>query len=179
MKLMKKIGSMFLPFMLMAGLVVVTAWAGEMKEVKKDEKAMDKAINQDIIAVASADAKFSTLLTALKTANLVEKLKGPGPYTVFAPTNDAFAKLPPGTLDALMKDTPKLEKVLLYHVVNGKKTSKEVMTLTSVKTVQGTDVTIKVKNGKIMADNAQIVTTDIPTSNGVIHVIDTVMMPKI
>ncbi|MCE9624265.1 MAG: fasciclin domain-containing protein [Deltaproteobacteria bacterium] len=148
------------------------------KETNKDIKAADKVIDKDIIATATADAKFSTLVTALKTADLVETLKGPGPYTVFAPTNDAFAKLPPGTLDALLKDAPKLKKVLLYHVANGKTAGKEVMTMKSVKTAQGTSLTITLKDGKALLDGAQLVETDIPTSNGVIHVIDTVMMPK-
>lgn len=149
-----------------------------VKAADKDMKAMDKAVQKDIVDTAMADAKFSTLVSALKAAALVETLKGPGPYTVFAPTDDAFKKLPPGTLDALLKDAPKLKKVLLYHVVPGKKMAKEVVTLKSTKTAEGTELTIKVQDGKAMADNAQIVTTDIPTSNGVIHVIDTVLMPK-
>jgi Secreted and surface protein containing fasciclin-like repeats len=147
-------------------------------EIKKEEKAVNKAIEKDIVDTAMADAKFTTLVTALKTAKLVETLKGPGPFTVFAPTDDAFKKLPPGTLEALLKDPPKLEKVLLYHVVPGKKMAKEVMVIKSAKTAQGTDITIKVSDGGVMADNAKVVTTDIPTSNGVIHVIDTVLMPK-
>lgn len=159
-------------------MVALMGSAVRADEVKKEEKAMDKAIQKDIVDTAIANAKFSTLVTALKTAKLVETLKGPGPFTVFAPTDDAFKKLPPGTLEALLKDPPKLEKVLLYHVVPGKKMAKEVMTIKSAKTAQGTDLTIKVTDGAVTADNAKLVETDIPTSNGVIHVIDTVMMPK-
>jgi uncharacterized surface protein with fasciclin (FAS1) repeats len=192
MSLLKRLGAFFVAPMMIAGLVAGSALAAdtseqpavqptkkEVKEVKKEIKHDEKTAKKDIINTVMSNEKLSTLLGALKTANLVETLKGPGPFTVFAPTNDAFAKLPPGTLDALMKDAPRLEKVLLYHVVPGKKPSKEIMTISSIKTSQGENLTIKIQDGKIMADNAQIVTTDIPTSNGVIHVIDTVLIPKV
>jgi uncharacterized surface protein with fasciclin (FAS1) repeats len=192
MRLLKRLGAFFVAPMMIAGLVAGSALATdtpeqpavqptkkEVKEVKKEIKQDEKTAKKDIINTVMSNEKLSTLLGALKTANLVETLKGPGPFTVFAPTNDAFAKLPPGTLDALMKDAPRLEKVLLYHVVPGKKPSKEIMTISSIKTSQGENLTIKIQDGKIMADNAQIVTTDIPTSNGVIHVIDTVLIPKV
>lgn len=175
MSFKKKIAALLMAPMI---LVAYSAHKVSADEMKKEEKKMDKAVQKDIVATVEADEKYSTLLSALRTAKLVETLKGPGPYTLFAPTNDAFKKLPPGTLEALLKDPPKLEKVLLYHVVSGKKMSKEVMTIKSVKTAQGTDLTIQLKDGKVLADNAQLVETDIPTANGVIHVIDTVLMPK-
>jgi len=131
---------------------------------------------KDIVGVA-VDAGFNTLVTAVKAADLVATLQGKGPFTVFAPTDDAFKKLPEGTLDALLADIPKLKKVLLYHVVAGKVDSKQVVTLKSAKTVEGQSVAIKVENGTVFINNAQVVKADVEASNGIIHVIDTVILP--
>jgi uncharacterized surface protein with fasciclin (FAS1) repeats len=132
---------------------------------------------KDIVDTAIADGRFKTLVTAVQAAGLVDTLKGPGPYTVFAPTDDAFAKLPAGTVDALLKDTPKLKSILLYHVVSGKVMAADVVKLSSANTVEGKPVTIKVDGGKVFVNDAQVVIADVQASNGVIHVIDTVLLP--
>jgi uncharacterized surface protein with fasciclin (FAS1) repeats len=137
-----------------------------------------KAMNKTIVDIASENSDFSTLVAAVKAAGLVETLSGTGPFTVFAPTNEAFAKLPQGTVEALLKDKEKLAKILTYHVVSGKVMAKDVVGLTSAKTVEGSDLTVKVENGKVMINNANVTKTDIEASNGVIHVIDTVLMPQ-
>ncbi|MBL8996117.1 MAG: fasciclin domain-containing protein [Gemmatimonadetes bacterium] len=134
----------------------------------------------DIVDVAIGAGSFKTLVAAVKAAGLVETLKSEGPFTVFAPTDEAFAKLPAGTLEMLLKpeNKDKLAAILTYHVVPGKVLAKDVVGLTSAKTAQGSSVTVKVSNGTVMIDNAKVVKTDIAASNGVIHVIDTVIMPK-
>lgn len=132
---------------------------------------------QDIVETAIADGRFTTLVAALQAAELVETLKGEGPFTVFAPTDDAFAKLPAGTVEALLKDIPTLTDILLYHVVSGKVMAEDVVKLTEAETVQGSKVMIKVENGKVFINDAEVIITDIITSNGVIHVIDTVILP--
>jgi len=132
---------------------------------------------KDIVDTAVAAGSFKTLAKALQAADLVATLKGPGPFTVFAPTDEAFAKLPPGTLDGLLKDKAKLKAVLTYHVVAGKVLAADVVKLTAAKTVQGGSVAISTKDG-VKVDNAKVVKTDIAASNGVIHVIDTVILPK-
>lgn len=133
----------------------------------------------DIVDTAVA-GKFNTLVAAVKAAGLVDTLKGPGPFTVFAPTDEAFAKLPPGTVETLLQpeNREKLRSILLYHVVAGKVTADEVVKLDSAKTAEGENVTIKVMNGHVMVNNAHVTKADIPASNGVIHVIDTVLLPK-
>ncbi len=139
-----------------------------------------QVVDKDIVDSAVAAGQFNTLAAALKAAGLVETLKGPGPFTVFAPTDEAFAKLPAGTLDDLLKpeNKDKLTQILTYHVVPGKVTSDKVVKLKSAKTVQGSEVKIKAKDGKVYVDNAQVVKADIEASNGVIHVIDSVILPK-
>jgi uncharacterized surface protein with fasciclin (FAS1) repeats len=117
-------------------------------------------------------------VTAVKEAGLVETLSGPGPFTVFAPTDDAFAKLPDGTIPALLQNKEKLTAILTYHVVSGKVMASDVVNLDSAKTVNGKSLAIKVKDGKVMVDNAMVIKTDIVCSNGVIHVIDAVVLPK-
>jgi uncharacterized surface protein with fasciclin (FAS1) repeats len=131
----------------------------------------------DIVDTAVSAGQFKTLVTALKEASLVDTLKGKGPFTVFAPTDAAFAKLPAGTLDALLKDKEKLAAVLTYHVVPGSVMAAQVKP-GQVKTVQGQSLTVTAKGGNVMVDNANVVKTDIRTSNGVIHVIDSVILPK-
>jgi uncharacterized surface protein with fasciclin (FAS1) repeats len=136
----------------------------------------------DIVDTAVAAGNFKTLVTAVKAADLVDTLKSKGPFTVFAPTDDAFAKLPKGTVEGLLKDVPKLKAVLTYHVVPGKVMAADVVKLKTAKTVQGQDVKIDAskwhlhKNVKI--NDANVVKADIVTDNGVIHVIDKVILPK-
>jgi|SRR5579863_3489690 len=135
---------------------------------------------KDIVDTAVAAGDFKTLAAALQAAGLVDTLKGPGPFTVFAPTDEAFAKLPPGTVDNLLKpeNHDKLVAILTYHVVPGKVMAKDVVKLHEAKTVNGKDVTIMTEGGKVMVDNANVVKTDIACSNGVIHVIDSVILPQ-
>ena len=135
-------------------------------------------MKKDIVDTAVAAGDFSTLVTAVKAAGLVETLKGEGPFTVFAPTDAAFAKVPTDTLNALLADKAALANVLTYHVVAGKVMAADVVKLTSAVTVQGQAVSIEVKDGKVYVNGAQVVTTDIKASNGVVHVIDAVILPK-
>lgn len=132
----------------------------------------------DIIETAARAGSFTTLAKALETAGLVATLKGEGPFTVFAPTDEAFANLPQGTLDALLKDKKKLTAILTYHVVPGKVGSEEVATLKSAKTVNGKELTIATTGGKVTVGNATVTQADIPATNGVIHVIDSVLLPE-
>ena len=131
---------------------------------------------KDIVDTAVAAGKFNTLATALQAAGLVDTLKGPGPFTVFAPTDEAFAKIPKADLDALLKDKAKLTAVLTYHVVPGKVMAADVKA-GKVKTVQGGELTVATAGG-VKVDNANVVKTDIVADNGVIHVIDSVVLPK-
>lgn len=133
----------------------------------------------DIVDTAVA-AKFNTLVAAVKAAGLVDTLKGAGPFTVFAPTDEAFAKLPPGTLDMLLKpeNKDKLRGILLYHVVPGKVMAADVMKMDSAKTAEGQTIAIHAMGGGVMVNNAHVTKADIITSNGIIHVIDTVLLPK-
>lgn len=132
----------------------------------------------DIVGTAVSAGSFTTLVTAIKAAGLVETLQGEGPFTVFAPTDEAFNKLPAGTVEALLNDKAKLTSILTYHVVPGKVMAADVVKLKEAKTVQGQNVMIRVGKGGVMVDNASVVTTDIMASNGVIHVIDSVILPK-
>ena len=133
---------------------------------------------KDIVDTAVADGRFTTLVAAVGAAGLVETLKGEGPFTVFAPTDDAFAALPAGTVDELLKpeNKQKLTDILLYHVVSGKVMAADVTALTSAPTVLGKDVTVKVDMGNVYINEAKVIITDIETSNGVIHVIDAVLL---
>ncbi|MBA2355426.1 MAG: fasciclin domain-containing protein [Acidobacteria bacterium] len=137
-----------------------------------------QAQTKDIVDTAVGAGMFNTLVTAVKAANLVDTLKGAGPFTVFAPTDEAFAKIPKATLDALLKDQAKLKEVLTYHVVAGKVMAADVVKMKAAKTVQGSSAKVSVNGSTVMIDDAKVVKTDIATSNGVIHVIDTVLMPK-
>jgi uncharacterized surface protein with fasciclin (FAS1) repeats len=136
-----------------------------------------QAQTQDIVATAVAAGQFTTLAKALTAAGLVETLQGAGPFTVFAPTDAAFAKLPAGALEGLLADKAKLRQVLLYHVVPGKVMAADVAKVTSAKTVAGPSVKVMVHGGAPMIDNANVVKADVAASNGVIHVIDTVLLP--
>ncbi len=140
----------------------------------------DSMGKKDIVDTAAAAGNFKTLAAALKAAGLIGTLKGAGPFTVFAPTDEAFAKLPPGTVDDLLKpeNHDKLVAILTYHVVAGKVMAKDVVKLHEAKTVNGKDVKITVEAGKVMVNNANVIKTDIVCSNGVIHVIDSVLLPQ-
>lgn len=131
----------------------------------------------NIVETAISAGSFKTLVAAVQAAGLVETLSGPGPFTVFAPTDEAFAKLPAGTVEALLKDIPKLKQVLTYHVVLGKLMAADVIKLASAKTVQGQSVKIASLNG-VKVDGASVVKPNIDTDNGVIHVIDQVILPN-
>lgn len=134
-------------------------------------------VQPDIVDTAISAGSFNTLVTAVKAAGLVGTLKGNGPYTVFAPTDEAFAKVPKDVLQGLLADKDALRKVLLYHVVSGKVTASDVVKLSSAPTAQGSSVMVDSSNG-VKINNANVVKADIMTSNGVIHVIDTVLLPK-
>lgn len=143
------------------------------------EGGHDMADKQTIVEIAAGNDDFSTLVAAVKAAGLVDVLSGEGPFTVFAPTNAAFAKLPAGTVETLLKPENKdqLTAVLTYHVVAGKVMAADVVKLESAETVQGESVTIKAGDSGVMVDNANVVMTDIKASNGVIHVLDAVILP--
>jgi uncharacterized surface protein with fasciclin (FAS1) repeats len=150
------------------------------KDDKKEAAGEEKAELKDIVDTAVAAGGFGTLVAAVKAADLVETLKGKGPFTVFAPTDEAFKKLPAGTLESLLKpeNKGKLAGILTYHVVSGKVMAADVVSLKSAKTVQGGEVAIVVDGDKVSVDGAAVTATDIQCSNGVIHVIDTVILPK-
>ena len=138
------------------------------------------APNKDIVETAVAAGSFNTLAAALQAAGLAETLKGKGPFTVFAPSDEAFNKLPAGTVDSLLKpeNKDKLKAILLYHVVSGEVDSSQVVKLSSAKTLEGKDVTVAVNDGSVTINNAKVITPDVHASNGVIHVIDTVLIPQ-
>lgn len=166
-------------FLSLAGVLVlaplmVFAQNGAMKS---DDKMMQK---KTIAETAASTGMFNTLLAAAKAAGLDDELSADGQMTVFAPTDDAFAKLPAGTVENLLKPENKdmLVKVLTYHIVSGNVMAADVVKMNKAKTLQGQEVTIKAKGGKVMIDKANVVKTDIAASNGVIHVIDSVLMPK-
>jgi uncharacterized surface protein with fasciclin (FAS1) repeats len=135
---------------------------------------------KNIVDTAAAAGSFTTLAKALTAADLVATLEGPGPFTVFAPTDEAFAKLPAGTLDNLLKpeNKDKLRRILTYHVVAGEVRAADVVKLQSAEAVSGDAITVKFRDGKVHVDDANVTKTDIQASNGVIHVIDTVILPK-
>lgn len=132
----------------------------------------------DIVETAITAGSFKTLVKACQTAGLVDTLKGPGPFTVFAPSDDAFAKLPAGTVEGLLKDIPKLKDVLTYHVVPGRVMSADVAKMKSAKTVQGQEITIDASKGSVKVNDAKVTQADVEADNGVIHIIDSVILPK-
>ena len=134
-------------------------------------------VSNTIVDIAVGDGRFETLVTALQAAGLVDTLAGEGPFTVFAPTDDAFAALPDGVVAGLLEDIPSLTEVLTYHVVAGSVLAEQVVGLDSATTLQGEDVMVNVVGGDVMIDEAKVLITDIIGSNGVIHVIDSVMLP--
>lgn len=169
-----------------ATLVALSACSGAKKDdaavidsaTPAAAPAMDSAAPKDIIETATSAGTFSTLARALEAAGLVETLKGSGPYTVLAPTDEAFAKIPAKDLEALLADKAALTRVLTYHVISGNVPSTQVSTMTEATTLEGSKLEIKVVDGRVMLNGKAAVTSaDIPASNGVIHVIDTVLMP--
>ncbi|MCX6836894.1 MAG: fasciclin domain-containing protein [Verrucomicrobia bacterium] len=156
----------------LAALLAVTGFFGTATAAEKSE-------GSDIVAVAEGAGQFTTLCAAVKAAGLVETLQGKGPFTVFAPTDKAFAKLPQGTLEDLLKpeNKKKLADILTYHVLAGKVMAADVKTM-EAETVNGQKLSLVVEDGKVTVDKAKVVSTDVAASNGVIHAIDTVLMPK-
>ena len=157
---------------LFASALVVALVATSAVSLRANEPAA-----KDIVDTAVAAGNFKTLAKALEAAGLIETLKGAGPFTVFAPTDEAFAKLPAGTLDALLKDKAKLTAVLTYHVVPGKVMAADVVKIKEAKTVQGQSIKVDTSAG-VKVDGANVIKTDIACSNGVIHVIDSVILRK-
>jgi uncharacterized surface protein with fasciclin (FAS1) repeats len=157
---------------LLAAFVVLSLAGGALAS---GEKVVAAKPTMDIVDTAVAAGTFGTLVTAVKAASLVETLKGEGPFTVFAPTDEAFAKLPKGTVEGLLADKAKLTEVLTYHVLSGKVMAADVLKLKDVTTVQGSKAVVDAK--AVTIDGVKIVQTDIVCSNGVIHVIDAVMLP--
>lgn len=170
----KNIQKVALLTLALLGTLVVLLGCNESGHIKMNR------CKKDIVDTASSAGNFSTLVTALKAAGLVETLKGDGPFTVFAPTDEAFAKLPHGTLDSLLKPENKatLTSILTYHVVPGKVMAADVVNLRHAKTVNGKSLSINTYGGKVKVDDAKVVNTDIECSNGVIHVIDAMVLPK-
>ncbi len=159
-------------------LVGLPAFANENHSAKgHSSSAHDEMATKNIVETAVAAGSFTTLAKALTAAGLSEALQGEGPFTVFAPTDEAFAKLPAGTLDGLLADKAKLEAVLTYHVVPGKVLAADVMSMKSAKTLEGSTIKIKSSKNGVKVNDANVVKTDILASNGVIHVIDAVILP--
>ena len=165
-------------FAAVAALALVVAACGDDDaEETTTTTTTEAAAALDIVDTAIENGNFTTLVAAVQAADLVDTLKGEGPFTVFAPTDDAFAALPEGTVEGLLEDIPALTDILLYHVVSGAVPAADVVGLDSATTVQGSDVTITVEGDTVMVDDATVVITDIQTSNGIIHVIDAVLIP--
>ena len=160
--------------LMFAALMATAGFLARPQIAKADEPA-----KKDIVDTAVAAGNFKTLAAALKAAGLIDTLKGAGPFTVFAPTDEAFAKLPAGTVEDLLKpeNKEKLVAILTYHVVPAKAMAKDVAGMSSAKTVNGKELKLKVDGGKVMINDAVVTTADIETSNGVIHVIDAVLLP--
>jgi uncharacterized surface protein with fasciclin (FAS1) repeats len=168
-------------FFAVAALITPVAFAGgnDCKGQHSGVQKVSYKASSDIVDTAVAAGKFNTLVAAVQAAGLVETLKGEGPFTVFAPTDEAFAKLPAGTVESLLepKNRDKLVKILTYHVVPGRVMAKDVAGIDSAKTVQGGNLTFKAMSGKVRVNNASVVMADVSASNGVIHVVDTVLIP--
>lgn len=177
---MKKKWKMLLPLLAVVGLVslVAAACGGDDSDETPMQTPTQAAEPKDIVDTAVEAGTFTTLATALEAAGLVETLKGPGPFTVLAPTDAAFAALPAGTVEGLLADPDRLKAVLTYHVIAGEVPSAEVVKLNEAGTVNGQKVTIKVEGGKVMINDAIVTTPDVEASNGVIHVIDKVLLPE-
>jgi uncharacterized surface protein with fasciclin (FAS1) repeats len=162
---------------IVAALVCAALAAGFL--ARPQVAAADEPAKKDVVDTAVAAGNFKTLAAALKAAGLIDTLKGAGPFTVFAPTDEAFAKLPAGTVEGLLKpeNKEKLVAILTYHVVSAKAVAKDVAGMSTAKTVNGKELKLKVVDGKVMVNDATVIKADIATSNGVIHVIDAVLLP--
>jgi uncharacterized surface protein with fasciclin (FAS1) repeats len=160
------------------GLVLALGTAPAFAGGSCGSSAKQAANSGDIVATASSAGSFNTLVAAVQAAGLVETLQADGPYTVFAPTDEAFAKLPEGTVESLLANPDQLREVLLYHVVPGRVMASDVVSLDSAKTAQGSEIDIMLADGGVRINDANVTATDIETSNGVIHVIDTVIIPR-
>ncbi len=160
--------------------IAVTTLAALTLTVGVSSSQLAAQAPRDVVDTAVAAGSFKTLAAALKAADLIDTLKGAGPFTVFAPTDEAFAKLPAGTVEGLLKpeNKAKLQRLLTYHVVAGRVPAAEVVKMKTAKTVSGDEATIRVEGSTVRVDNARVTKADIAASNGVIHVIDTVIMPK-
>ncbi|MDE0754890.1 MAG: fasciclin domain-containing protein [Woeseiaceae bacterium] len=161
------------------GVLALTGFTASLTALADDSNGSMLA-EMDIVDTAVAAGQFNTLAAALDAADLIATLKGDGPFTVFAPTDEAFAKLPAGTVESLLKpeNRDQLVAILTYHVVSGKVMAKDVVNLSEAKTVNGSDLSIKVMDGKVRINDATVVAADVATSNGVIHVVDTVILPN-
>jgi uncharacterized surface protein with fasciclin (FAS1) repeats len=159
----------------LATVFTVPAMASAQNTPNKDKKPM-----KNIVQVAVEAGSFNTLVAAVKAAGLVETLSGPGPFTVFAPTDAAFAKLPAGTVEALLADKEKLTSILTYHVLSGKVYAADIIKSNGAtpKTVNGLPLDVVVRNGKVYVNGVNVVTADVQASNGVIHIIDAVLLPQ-
>ena len=173
-------GAKIMSHVITRSILAITALFALSSAAIADHHGNKEAMSGDIVDVAVSAGQFNTLAAALEAAGLVDTLKGDGPFTVFAPTDAAFAKLPAGTIDSLLKPENKdqLIAILTYHVVPGNVMAADVVDLSSATTVNGADVAIKMDGSNVLVDNATIVKTDIGARNGVIHVIDTVMLPE-
>lgn len=169
-----KIYLFFYVFTITSAIMLATAIAQEQQPPTKHPPVEHL---KDLVETASAAGTFNTFLKGLEVSGLQETLKGGGPYTVFAPTDEAFAKLPPGTLDALLKDKAQLKKVLLYHVIAGSVAAKDVMSMKTAKSLEGSTLSIEHSENKVLIDRANISQTDIAATNGTLHAIDNVLMP--
>jgi uncharacterized surface protein with fasciclin (FAS1) repeats len=161
------------------GVLALTGFTASLTALADDSNGSMLA-EMDIVDTAVAAGQFNTLAAALDAADLIATLKGDGPFTVFAPTDEAFAKLPAGTVESLLKpeNRDQLVAILTYHVVSGKVMAKDVVNLSEAKTVNGSDLSIKVMDGKVRINDATVVAADVAASNGVIHVVDTVILPN-
>ena len=158
-------------------LIAMFVFATVSVFAQMDTKMVQKSSEMNIVQTAINAGNFTTLATALTEAGLVDALEGEGPFTVFAPTDEAFNNLPDGALDNLLKDKEALKNVLLYHVVSGSISSSQIMDLKDVKTLNGSDIKIMTGDGKVMINNADVIGADVDASNGIIHVIDKVLLP--
>lgn len=170
-----KIYLFFYVFTVTSAIMLATAIAQEQSPATRQPPVASPA---DIVETASAAGNLNVFLNALEVSGLKDTLKGAGPYTVFAPTDEAFSKLPAGTLDSLLKDKAQLKKILLYHVISGSFTAKDAMSLKSAKSLEGSPLKIQNAENGLLIDNANVIQPDIMASNGTIHAIDNVLMPS-
>jgi len=176
---MKKISTFALSLSLALVGFTGAAWSDHHKEGHTEPKKMEKQADKDLVEVALAAGKFQVLAAALGEAELLEALKGEGPFTVFAPTDQAFGQLPPEMLQGLLADKAKLREVLMYHVVSGAVSSDQAARLTEAKSLAGKDFQVSLKDKQLFVNQSKVTKADIQASNGVIHVIDKVMLPPV